>query len=178
MATKKKKKKIVFIKYIKTCYYTILLIIKMDDSGIIMSDNPPTSETIKIENYVRYKAQDFGFDNNLKFATYKNNGRWYGNAQIFPDRSLIKGFETEEDAKNWVIKEMRPRTKGINVNNTSGCKGVHRTNNRGYEFWVATIKVKGKLYSKRFSTRKYDNAKELAVSWRKQKEKEFKVNLE
>ena len=114
------------------------------------NDSQPKLMMNSLECLVNYKPQDFGFENNLRFCTYKSKGLFCAKAEVSPNLFSIRAFETEEQAKKWLINQMPPRTKGIYVNNKSGVRGVFLKKYQGYEAWVATIKVKGKLYTKQF----------------------------
>lgn len=66
--------------------------------------------------------------------------------------------------------------RNIQKNNTSGTIGVSRdVNPRKEPYWAALWYENGKMQKKRFSVKKYgdDGAKELAITFRKQKEREL-----
>lgn len=74
----------------------------------------------------------------------------------------------------WTDNEGNGRNQSINTRNKSGVIGVRLETNRGPPVWRATIIDQERIYrSKSFSTRKYRDAFDRAVDWRKQKEREY-----
>jgi hypothetical protein len=57
----------------------------------------------------------------------------------------------------------------LKTNNSSGHTGVGLIKQNKTEYWVATVTVGNRKYVRKFNTLKYLNAKELAISWHKQK---------
>ena len=71
----------------------------------------------------------------------------------------------------WCTKRQNARNQDIPKNNKSGTKGIHYRSNK--KQWIAGwCDGAGKPKSKSFSTNKYENAKELAIAYRKQMEEE------
>jgi hypothetical protein len=62
----------------------------------------------------------------------------------------------------WAEPTQQAMNKRKQTNNTSGKTGVHRTVNRGVEYFVATVQVRGKIVNKYLNIEKY--GEELAFS--------------
>lgn len=76
------------------------------------------------------------------------------------------------DNLRWASESMQARNQPIRIDNTSNVKGL--TYYKANERWGARITNNdGKRITKSFAINKFENAKELAKAWRRQKEIEF-----
>jgi len=72
----------------------------------------------------------------------------------------------------WTTQSINCRNQSKSHNNTSGIKGVNYQ--KRDKSWVAEITDNYlKRISRSFSINKYDDAKHMAINWRKQKEQEY-----
>ena len=103
-----------------------------------------------------------------QFLNYEN--------QLVCDHINNSKFDNRFDNLRIVTQEANMRNKLKYSNNTSGKQGICRDKTKnGYQYWRARIFDNNKEMSKRFSIDKYgeEEAKQLAIEWRTQKEQEF-----
>lgn len=84
----------------------------------------------------------------------------------FIDHINHNGLDNRKQNLRVVDNSTNKKNGTLFKNNTSGTTGVSIENNSVKAYWMEN----GKLRSKRFSFSKYDNALELAISYRKNKE--------
>lgn len=78
------------------------------------------------------------------------------------------GLDNRKNNLRIVNTSINKKNGTLFKNNTSGYKGISIEKKSIKAYWMEN----GRLKAKRFSTKKYDNALELAINTRKQKEKE------
>lgn len=81
------------------------------------------------------------------------------------------GFDNRDDNLRIVTHSENMRNITIQCNNTSGNTGVYY--HKKHNTWYASIFNNNKRITKCFSCNKFDNAKELAIEWRKNKENDY-----
>jgi hypothetical protein len=115
--------------------------------------------------------------NDRYIRTFGKKGHWHQRFLNYED-SLVcdhinhKTFDNRSDNLRIITQELNMRNCKVKKNNKTGINGIHydQTAHR----WQAYIRHDGKQYKSTFSVNKYgdDEAKQLAIEWRKQQEVE------